>query len=418
MEKIAIIGSGISGLAISYLLKDKYDLTIYEKNNYFGGHARTLNIEKGISIDTGFIVFNYHTYYHLTRLFTHLDVPVAKSNMSFGVSIKEGRFEYGSSNLKSLFCQISNILNPYFYKMVFDILKFNKISRKHLKNNTLDESITLEEYLSNLKVSKYFKDYYLLAMGACIWSTPINQMYKFPALSFIRFFNNHGLLTTNKPIQWYTVPGGSKVYVEKIVKKLENANVKFAPSAIKVLRKTKVFITDERNIINEFDKVIFACHPNEILEILDDPCINEKKLLTAIKYQPNTAILHTDEKLMPKRSKAWSSWNYLNKETKDNRKVVSLSYWMNNLQPLKTTKNYFVTINPDEKPEESKIINEHIFEHPVFDKAAIRAQQNFDIIQGLNSSYYCGAYLRYGFHEDGIFSAVKVAEKLGVKTPW
>ncbi|AJC49361.1 NAD(P)-binding protein [Allofrancisella guangzhouensis] len=418
MEKIAVIGAGISGLAISYLLKDKYNITIYEKNNYFGGHARTLNIEKNTSIDTGFIVFNYHTYYHLTRLFTHLDIPVAKSNMSFGVSIKEGRFEYGSNNSKSLFCQMSNILNPYFYKMIFDILKFNKVSRKHLEKNTLDENITLEEYLNNLKVSKYFKNYYLLAMGACIWSTPVNQMYKFPALSFIRFFHNHGLLNTNKSVQWYTVQGGSKVYIEKIIKKLKDANIKFAPSAIKVLRKNKTSIVDQRNNINEFDKVIFACHPNEILEILDDPCINEKKLLTAIKYQPNTAILHTDDRLMPKRLKAWSSWNYLSKETKDNRKAVSLSYWMNNLQPLKTTKNYFVTINPDEKPEQSKIINEHIFEHPVFDKAAIEAQQNFDTIQGLNRSYYCGAYLRYGFHEDGIFSAVKVAEKLGVKTPW
>ncbi|MED7787448.1 FAD-dependent oxidoreductase [Francisella sp. 19X1-34] len=417
MEKIAVIGSGISGLAVSYLLKDKYEVTLYEKNNYFGGHARTLEVNN-ISIDTGFIVFNYHTYYHLSRLFKHLNVPVAESNMSFGVSIKNGAFEYGSSSFKSLFAQKSNLLKPSYYKMIRDILKFNKISNEHLNNGTLNESITLAEYLDEIKVGRYFREYYLLAMGACIWSTPLEKMYEFPALSFIRFFNNHGLLTTTKPVQWYTVKGGSKTYVDKIIKELENTNVKFAPMARAISRSDRISITDKQNNINEFDKVVFACHSNEVLELLDDPNQNEKELISAIKYQPNTVILHTDDAIMPKRKTAWSSWNYLSAETKDKRSVVSLSYWMNNLQPLDTNTDYFVTVNPDQKPDQKKIINEHIFEHPVFDKKAIQAQQQIDKIQGVNNTYFCGAYLRYGFHEDGILSAVNVASKLGVDTPW
>lgn len=255
-------------------------------------------------------------------------------------------------------------------------------------------------------------------MGACIWSTPLEKMYDFPALSFIRFFSNHGLLTTSKPLQWYTVQGGSKVYVEKLVNELKKSNIKFAPKSTKVERADKTTITDINNSTQEFDKVIFACHSTEVLEILDKPSEGEKELISAIKYQPNSVILHTDESSMPKRKAAWSSWNYLSAETKDKRKVVSLSYWMNNLQPLDTDTNYFVTVNPDQKPDPKKIINEHNFEHPVFDKKAIQAQKDFDTIQGLNDTYYCGAYLRYGFHEDGILSAVNVAEKLGVKTPW
>ena len=418
MKKIAVIGSGISGLSISYLLKDKYEVTLYEKNNYYGGHSRTLDVAKSLPVDTGFIVFNYHTYYHLTRFFKLLNIPVAKSSMSFGVSIKSGKFEYGSCGLKSLLAQKSNLFRPSFYVMIRDIFRFNKISRNHLSNNSLDENITLAEYLQDIKVGKWFRDYYLLAMGACIWSTPIKKMYDFPALSFIRFFNNHGLLTTTKPVQWYTVQGASRVYVAKVIQELKASDTKFLPQAVKVSRGDKVRILDSENNLNEFDKVVFACHSDEVLDLIDNPSQAERNLISAIKYQPNSVILHTDETLMPKRHKTWSSWNYLSSHSDDNRKVVSLSYWMNNLQPLKTKTNYFVTINPDQKPNKSKIINEHTFEHPVFDKKAIQAQSEFDSIQGLNNTYYCGAYLRYGFHEDGIFSAVNVAERLGVKIPW
>jgi predicted NAD/FAD-binding protein len=417
MQKIAIIGSGISGLASAYLLKDKYDITLYEKNNYHGGHARTLDINQTL-IDTGFIVFNYETYYHLTRFFKQLNIPIDKSNMSFGVSIKNGKFEYGSSGFKSLIAQKSNLLKPSFYKMIKDILKFNKISKQHLKDKTLDENTSLAEYLDVFKVGKWFRNYYLLAMGACIWSTPLQKMYEFPALNFIRFFDNHGLLTTTGPIQWYTVQGGSKKYVSKVVNELKASNITFKAAVTKVSRADKVTITDINEDIQKYDKVIFACHSDEVLKLLDEPTSDEKSLIGAIKYQPNSVILHTDESIMPKRKKAWSSWNYLSKDINDNRQVVSLSYWMNNLQPLDTNINYFVTVNPDTKPQDSKIINEHNFSHPVFDKKAIQAQSQIELIQGQNNTYFCGAYLRYGFHEDGILSAVTVAEKLDVKTPW
>ena len=299
-------------------LKDKYDITLYEKNNYFGGHARTLDV-KNTSIDTGFIVFNNHTYYHLIRLFKELNVPISKSNMSFGVSIKNGSFEYGSTNLKSLVAQKSNLLKPSFYKMIMDIFKFNKISKKHLQENTLNENITLIDYLENIKVGKWFKNYYLLSMGACIWSTPLEKMYDFPALSFIRFFDNHGLLTTTKPVQWYTVNGGSKVYVKKIIDELKKSNVNFCNTAIKVERQDRIQITDNQNDIQKFDNVIFACHSNEVLDLLSNSNHVEKEIISSIKYQTNKATLHTDENIMPKIKNAWSSWNYLSSENNDKK---------------------------------------------------------------------------------------------------
>ena len=418
MEKIAIIGSGISGLASAYLLKDKYEVTLYEKNNYFGGHARTLDTSDNTPVDTGFIVFNHETYYHLTRFFKHLNVPTAKSNMSFGVSIKNGKLEYGSNAISSLIAQKSNLLKPSFYRMLRDIFKFNKISNQHLENGTLDADISLAEYLEQIKVGKWFRNYYLLAMGACIWSTPLKKMYEFPALSFIRFFSNHGLLTVTMPVQWYTVQGGSRSYVTMVVEELKKSGVKFETGATKVSRDEDVEVTDSNNATQVFDKVIFACHSDEALELLESPTIDEQNLIGAIKYQPNKVILHTDEAIMPKRKKAWSSWNYLSKDLDDNRQAVSLSYWMNNLQPLDTNTDYFVTVNPDQKPAQDKIINEHDFAHPVFDKKAIEAQAKIPSIQGDNDTYFCGAYLRFGFHEDGILSAVNVAAMLGANTPW
>ncbi|MFC4891729.1 NAD(P)/FAD-dependent oxidoreductase [Pseudofrancisella aestuarii] len=418
MKKVAVIGSGISGLAVSYLLKNEYDVTLYEKENYYGGHSRTITTDDNTDVDTGFIVFNYETYHHLTRLFSELNVSIEKSDMSFGVSIKNGKFEYGSKSFKSIFSQKLNILKPSFIKMLIDILKFNKISINHLENNSLKEDVTLGEYLDTINVGSWFRHYYLLAMGAAIWSTPVKKMYDFPALTFIRFFNNHGLLRTSKPIQWYTVNGGSKMYVKKLIDSLKLSNVKFRSKAISVIRENEISIIDESGNLDKYDKVIFACHSNQVLEILQNPTELEEKLISSIKYQQNKAILHKDISFMPKKKSAWSSWVYINEETKDSLEAISLSYWMNNLQPLKTTNNYFVTINPDRRPDEKLIINEHTFEHPVFDKEAISAQKQFDNIQGIQNTYYCGAYLRYGFHEDGILSAVNVAKKLKVEIPW
>ena len=421
-EKIAIIGSGISGLSVAYLLKNKYDLTLYEKNEYYGGHSRTKIIESGkapIPIDTGFIVFNYKTYPNLTSLFNLLEVPVQKSKMSFGVSIRNGELEYASQSLRSLFSQFRNIFNPSFLMMIRDIIKFNRISKKRLRMGDLDSSLSLNEYLNELGVTEYFKVHYLLPMGASIWSTPMKGMYDFPAKTFIRFFNNHGLLSISCPVQWYTVKGGSIVYIKKLMDTLTLSNLKKNTGAISVKRsENQVTILDKLGHEKIFNKVIFATHSDEALSLLEQPSSIEKELLSSIPYQDNTMYLHSDESFMPHSKKSWASWVYLNETINDDKDQISLSYWMNNLQNLSTKNNYFVTLNPSKPPKYGTIHDQHVFSHPVFTQNAIDSQSKIQNIQGDNNTFYCGAYLRYGFHEDGIWSATRVAKKLGIKLPW
>ncbi len=417
MEKIAIIGSGISGLGAAYLLREKYDVTLYEKNDYYGGHARTWVTKSNLAIDTGFIVFNYVTYPHLTGLFRQLSVPVKKSDMSFGVSINHGDFEYGSKKISSLFAQPKNLFNLRFWRFIKDIIKFNTLSKRRLNNGLLKEDVTLADYLQELRLSDWFRNYYLVAMGAAIWSTPLKRMYEFPALTFIQFFYNHGLLDIHQPIPWYTVDGGSQVYVEKLVKSLGQAGVKFKSAAKKIIRDEKVKITDVNDAVEIYDKVIIATHSDQALAILESPSQDERDFLGAIKYQENKVILHQDASFMPTRKKAWSSWVYLSNAVSSGT-TISLSYWMNSLQGLAGKEDYFVTLNPDKRPLEGCIVDEYVFEHPVFDQKAICAQQKIKLIQGQLNTYYCGAYLRYGFHEDGLKSAVDVAALLGVNVPW
>jgi len=421
-EKIAIIGSGISGLSMAYLLKDKYEVTLYEKNNYFGGHSRTKVIQnpKGdVPIDTGFIVFNYETYPNLIKLFEKLKVPIQKSEMSFGVSVRNGEFEYASQSLKNLFAQPKNLLSPSFWGMVRDILKFNRVSKRKLNSNDLDPKMSLGKYLNEIGVKEAFKINYLLPMGAAIWSTPMKGMYDFPAATFIQFFNNHGLLSTSCPVQWYTVRGGSQVYVQKMIEALQTSGVKTSPRAKGVKRRLgSVSIVDASGETKVFDKVIFAAHSDESLAMLADPSDEEQDLLGAIRYQSNEMYLHSDASFMPKAKNAWASWIYLNERVKDDQDQISLSYWMNNLQDLPTKEAYFVTLNPSRPPKPSQTYDHHIFHHPVFDQAAVEAQLKIQEIQGVRNTYYCGAYLRHGFHEDGIWSAVQVAKKLGIEIPW
>lgn len=421
MKKITVVGAGISGLSSAYLLSSQYEVTLYEKNAYIGGHSRTLKIDvesQDILVDTGFIVFNYHTYPHLTKLFERLNVPVKKSDMSFGVSIDNAWLEYGSKNLNTLFAQRGNVLKPKFLRLIRDILKFNKVSKQHIANDSLDDSVSLGEYLTTLKVSQWFKDYYILAMGGAIWSTPLAQMYDFPAKTFIRFFQNHGLLETDAPVQWYTVDGGSQAYVMRLVQALKTQGVQFGSGVTEVKRDDKGVTVVSKSGEHRYDAVVFACHSNEALDLLETPTLLEMNALSAIQYKPNQVILHCDESFMPQRRKAWSSWVYLSERQHDDSDHVSLTYWMNNLQGLPTQVPILVTLNPSKMPAEDKIFNHHVFEHPQFDDKALKAQQQLQAMQGDNRTYFCGAYLRYGFHEDGIHSAVQVAEKLGCKTPW
>jgi len=415
--KIAVIGSGISGLASAYLLDEAgNEVIIYEKNDYIGGHSRTVDARidgESIPVDTGFIVFNYKNYPHLSALFQHLGVEVEKSNMSFGVNIANSWLEYGTQNLTDIFAQKRNLFKPKFWKMVKDILHFNKNAKKYI-----DSNLTLGECLDELKMGEWFRHYYLLAMGGSIWSTPTEGMLNFPASTFIRFFDNHGLLSVSDQPQWYTVKGGSKEYVKKLTKGFKD-KIRLNCGVRSVARKNgTILVEDEKGNKESFEQVIFACHSDQAVDILSDASASEKEILGNFKYQGNKMILHTDEKFLPKNKKCWSSWVYLSEEKNDKSGNVCLSYWMNNLQNLGTITPVIVTLNPYKMPDKEKIIDEYIFEHPVFDKAAINAQAKISEIQGKNNTWFCGAYQRYGFHEDGVLSAVNLVRNLGATTPW
>lgn len=417
-KNIAIIGSGISGLGAAYMLRPHHDITVYEKNDYIGGHSRTVDVttpQGKVPIDTGFIVFNYRNYPLLTSLFGHLNVPVEKSDMSFGASIRNGWLEYGTQALHNVLAQKSNLLNPRFWRMIADILKFNTKAHRYLES---DASVTLGQCLDELGMGEWFRDYYLLAMGGAIWSTPVSGMLEFPAHTFIRFFDNHGLLTVNDQPQWYTVKGGSREYIKRLTAKFSD-RILLNCGAVKIIRSGGyVLVHDTKGNVSQFDDVIFACHADQALKLIENPTKDEETILSNLRYQPNRMILHSDVSFMPKRKGAWASWVYLSEEAKDSSEHMCLSYWMNNLQPLKTDLPVIVTLNPTREPDKSLIHDEYWFDHPVFDEAAIKAQDRIDDIQGKDRLWFCGAYQRYGFHEDGLLSAVNMAAKMGIKPSW
>ena len=416
--KIAIIGSGISGLSTAWFLKQKHDITLFEKNNYLGGHSNTASIKyknKKIDVDTGFIVFNFRTYPNLKAFFELLNVKIAKSDMSFGIKNLDNSLEYSGNNLFSLFAQKKNLLNPKFWGMLKDIMVFNKKATKLIKSKQVDENLTLEQFIKNLKLGQYFQDYYLLPMAAAIWSCPLELMKNYPAQTFLQFFYNHGLLTiTNQP-QWYTVAGGSKEYVKKISQSFDN-KIKLNCAIKSAIQKgKKIILQDENNQEYQFDHIIFASHTDQTFKILQDKTKEEKEILGNIKYSKNTAILHKSETQMPKSKKAWASWIYLS-SSKENK--VSLSYWMNNLQNIEHKYPLFVTLNPITKIAKKDIFGQYKYEHPIFDLKAIEAQKSLDKIQGQRNIWFCGAWTKYGFHEDGLNSALKIVKKFDINIPW
>lgn len=411
--KIAIIGSGISGLGAAYLLNTRHDITLFEKNPAVGGHSRTIDVTTPagkLAVDTGFIVFNHRNYPLLTGLFSHLGVPTQKSDMSFGASIANGDIEYGS---KGMFSQKKNLLRPAFYGMIADILRFNRQAESYA-----DSNLSLGELLDKMSMGRWFRQYYLQAMGAAIWSCSVETILRFPAATFIRFFKNHGLLTVNDHPQWHTVTGGSRTYVQKIT-------AGFMPKiradlAIKSVRRHSdhVILTDKHDQKHYFDQVVFAGHADDTLLMIENPTDAEKSVLGSFTFQENKVVAHCDQSFMPKTRGAWASWVYLAEKAVDEKPVVSLSYWMNNLQGLPASAPVFVTLNPGRMPDASLTYDTHYFKHPVFTHDAIRAQQRLDEIQGKERSFFCGAWQRYGFHEDGLLSAVTVARKFGVEIPW
>lgn len=412
--KIAIIGTGISGLGAAYLLAPHHDVTVYEKNAYIGGHSRTISISvegKQVPVDTGFIVFNNWNYPNLLGLFKSIDIPYQNSNMSFGVSIDNGWLEYASGNMFAG----RNIARPAYWGMLNDILRFNKQALAYIEKDT---NITLRQCLDDLGMGEWFRRYYLLAMGAAIWSCPIETIMQFPAKTFLQFFKNHGLLSVNNRPQWYTVSGGSQEYVKRLMQSFQD-KIRLNCGVETVSHKDgRIYVLDSQGGEEIYDHVIFACHADEALKMIDNPNEEEKSVIGAFSYQDNKIIVHRDTSFMPRNKKCWSSWVYLSEAREDKKDTVALSYWMNNLQNLGTDVPILVTLNPGRRPQEDLIFDEHVFSHPVFDVKAIKAQQNIHRVQGKRGLWFCGAYQRYGFHEDGLLSAVNVVKDLGVNIPW
>jgi predicted NAD/FAD-binding protein len=406
--KIAIIGSGISGNTLAYHLNSNHQITLFESNSRVGGHSHTHKIEifnQKLNVDTGFIVFNKKTYPHFLNLLHELKVPYENSAMSFSVKDSQKDFEYNGTNLNALFAQRKNLISPTFYKMIKEILRFNKNSTLLLKNN---EEISLGEYLDREAYSDFFKKYYILPMGSAIWSSDVKTMMTFPAKFFVRFFDNHGMLNINDRPQWLTITGGSINYVKKLISPFEK-NIKLNSQIKSVERKNDHVAIQFHDRTERFDWVFFACHSDEALKLIKSPTQDEKNVLKAIPYTDNEVILHFDERFMPRRKLAWAAWNY--HVTEDSSSPVSLTYNMNILQNLKTNVPVLVTLNPQEKIDKHKIIKKLSYAHPQYSLKSIEAQSKHHLISGVNRTSFAGAYWGNGFHEDGVKSAIDAIEQ-------
>ncbi|GHE96781.1 cyclopropane-fatty-acyl-phospholipid synthase [Aliiroseovarius zhejiangensis] len=408
-RKIAIVGGGISGLSAAYYLSQRHDVTIYEAATRLGGHARTVMAGKNGDqpVDTGFIVFNYVTYPYLTRLFRELDVPVTKSEMSFGASIDDGWLEYGLSNLKCIAAQKRNLLRPQFYKMIADILRFGK----HAEAAAVDDDKTIADLVDELRLGQWFRNNYLMPMCGAIWSTPVAEIDQFPARSLVRFFRNHALLAGLGEHQWWTVKGGSIEYVTRLEAALRARGVSIRLGALVTRVARMPYGVTVQTVQGEdkgYDDIILACHSDQALAMLGDGATEpEAAALARIRYQPNKAVLHCDPGQMPRRRAAWSSWAYRSQDG-----AIGVTYWMNKLQDIPEDDPLFVTLNPSRPIAADKIYDEVEFSHPVFDRGALRAQEELRAMQGMNRTWYAGAYHRHGFHEDGIASALRVVQMI------
>lgn len=412
-RRIAVIGGGISGLGAAYLMSQRHRVTLFEAEPRLGGHARTVmaGAREDQPVDTGFIVFNYANYPHLTALFDKLDVPVAKSNMSFGVSMAAGRYEYSLSGMDEVFATRANLVDPRHLGMIRDILRFNK---RGLAVAQADPSLTIGGLLERLGTGDWFRERYLLPFSGAIWSTPTAKILDFPAHAMMEFFRNHALLGYEGQHQWYTVKGGSIEYVSRLSAYLDRAGVTLRKGTpVQAVRRGPmgVWVKVPGAEEEQFDEVIFATHSNVTLRLLADPTGAEAKYLGAVKYQPNDAILHCDTDFMPKRRKCWSSWVYTERGPQD-RERISLSYWMNSLQPIPQDDPMFVTLNANHPVREECIYDTYSFDHPVYDMAALEAQSAIRGFNGTNRTWFCGAWMRNGFHEDGFASAVDVARAM------
>ena len=404
--KLAVIGSGISGLSAAYHFSKNHKVDLFEQDDHFGGHSLTYDIkeeDKVVPVDLGFIVFNEQTYPNLISFFRELDVPFEKSNMSFSVSVKDSNVEYGGSGLNAIFANKKNLFNLKFLKMINEIISFYKKAPSLLNHNLSED--TLGNYLEKSKLSKYFIEYHIIPMVAAIWSMPFEKAKDMPLKLFLNFFINHGLFKLKNRPQWYTVTNRSRAYVNKVLEKISGEVFKNYKVS-KILRSENNVRISIGNEYLDYDHVILASHADQSLKILEEPTSEEDKILKRFSYVSNKAYLHIDENLMPLRKSAWSSWNSI---TKDNRTCIT--YWLNKLQNLKTSKNYFLTLNPVEQINNNKILKKIDFTHPYFNKENVKLQKDLHKLQGKKRTWFCGSYFGYGFHEDGLKSSIELFRK-------
>lgn len=418
-KKIAVVGAGISGLATAWLLREQYDVTLFEAGSYLGGHTNTVEVTvEGVThpVDTGFLVFNEKTYPNLIALFEHLGVESVETEMSFAVSLENPNLEWAGSNLATIFGQKRNLLSRQFWAMLSDILRFNRESTTWLATHP-DRERSLRDFLSAGRYSSAFSDWYLLPMAAAIWSCPTGQMLDMPLETFIRFCHNHGLLQVFDRPMWRTVKGGGREYVRRIAAQLSDVRVACPVNSVR--REMDGLHVAHAHGSERFDEVVMACHSDQALAILGDTANSAQRgVLEAVRYQPNRAVLHTDPALLPRNPKLWSAWNYFAGRGEPGEQPVGVSYLINKLQPLPFKTPVTVTLNPAREPDPAKVIAEFDYAHPIFDAAAIAAQRRLSLVQGAGGIWLAGAWGSYGFHEDGLKSALRVANRMGVKAPW
>ena len=409
--KIAVVGSGISGISAAYYLSKKHHVDLFEKEDHFGGHSHTIDLffgEKKVSVDIGFIVFNFKTYPNLINFFKENDIQIEKSNMSFSVSVDNTNFEYCGKGLSGIFSNKMNLFNFDFLKMFFDIIKFYKRSdQTHISS----EKITLGDYLKKNNLSKTFLDYHIIPMVSAIWSMPPYEASKMPITFFLKFFQNHGLFKLKNRPQWYTVTNRSRTYVNKIISKISGEYFKnYEVTKIKRKLSGVDLYYGGNSEFFAYDKIVLATHADQALGLIENPTNEEIKILSNFKYKKNIAYIHTDKRAMPKNKKAWSSWN----SSIDDRNLEnnSITYWLNLLQNLRCEENIFLTLNPYFKIDEKKILKQVSFTHPYYDQSALDAQSDLITLQNKKDLLFCGSYFGYGFHEDGIKSSIEMMKNL------
>ncbi len=411
--KLAIIGSGISGLSAAYYLSKNHKVDLFEKEDHFGGHSHTIDIkiqDNIIPVDIGFIVFNKKTYPNLINFFEENNIAIEKSNMSFSVSVRDSEIEYCGKGISGIFCNKLNLLNIKFLKMFFTIIDFYKKSEN---KNLITENITLGKYLEKLNVSDYFIKFHIIPMVSAIWSMPPYEAKQMPLSFFLKFFQNHGLFKLKNRPQWFTVSNRSRTYVDKILSNISGEYYKnYNINKIKRIQSGVQVYYGDKNEYFTYDKVVLATHADQALSMIEAPDENEKKILSNFKYKTNEAVIHEDINYMPKNNKAWCSWNSSIKA--ENSEQNSITYWLNLLQNLNISKNIFLTLNPYLKIPEEKIIRRVQFTHPYFDQKAINSQKDLHLIQNKNNILFCGSYFGYGFHEDGIKSSLDMMNYINV----